>query len=266
MASEMAGWVKANTFLADVAECRQPCIQADVLYGKLGLDQSNFSRWQKDKIGSLKLKEGKDFEYSSLMTKTSRGGRPSKVAVLTMRAAIQAAATTLESKVGLALLNAMSDLLQRYQEADPSLAQDVISRQTDPAKLEAIHRTAQGRIVAVWRRQGKSEAWIQSRLESTLWRTMFTDCLAAHGVEGMGYPDITNGMYDALLGMTAGEIKAARLVPKSSPARDGLTMRELAKVQYAETLARCDIEDADARGNSQCRTVCVQVARRVAAV
>lgn len=264
MAEELDRWVQEATRLVTLDGKEQPCISANELYEKLGLDASNFSRWQKEKINSLKLKEGKDFEFSSLKTKNPSRGRPMKVAVLTLRAAIQAAATTLESNTGLALLGAMTALLQRYLDGDAALAQDIIKRQTNPQKVEEIHQSAQDHLVSLWRRYGRSEDWIRRRLECTIWRTMFTDCLKQHGVKDHGYGMITNGMYRELTGLTAGELKVERLVAQSRPARDGLTLPELIRVQFAESMAACDIQNQKAFGNSQCCTVSMNAARRAA--
>jgi hypothetical protein len=89
---------------------------------------------------------------------------------------------------------------------------------------------------------------------------MFTDCLKQHGVKDHGYGMITNGMYRELTGLTAGELKVERLVAQSRPARDGLTLPELIRVQFAESMAACDIQNQKAFGNSQCYTVSMNAA------
>lgn len=115
----------------------------------------------------------------------------------------------------------------------------------DPSK-------AVSRAVSNWKKQGKSDKWIETRTQSVVRRHLFTDTLKAHGVEGKGYGQCTNAIYKPLLGGSKSEVVEKRKLPQGANLRDTLSGVELASVMLSEALAAERIETHHARGNSQC--------------
>ncbi len=111
---------------------------------------------------------------------------------------------------------------------------------------------------------GKSEEWIDGRLEGVETRKGFTDTLHDHGVEKAGYGICTNAIYTPILGAGAGKMKARRGLKPRENLRDALTTRELLRVQFAEDLAAQKIEQDEAAGNDQCAGACAIAGEHVA--
>ncbi len=120
-----------------------------------------------------------------------------------------------------------------------------LEEERDPSK-------AVDRAVSTWRRQGKTDSWIQTRTSGIAQRHVYTDTLKAHGVEGQGYGQCTNAIYKPILGGTKSEIVKKRNLPVKVNLRDSLTGVELAGVMLAEAIATDRIEEHNAKGNEQC--------------
>ena len=132
-------------------------------------------------------------------------------------------------------------LVTRWEE----LEQRNLEETRDPSK-------AVDRAVSTWRRQGKTDSWIQTRTSGIAQRHVFTDTLKAHGVEGQGYGKCTNAIYKPILGGTKSEIVKKKNLPVKVNLRDSLTGVELAGVMLAEAIATDRIEEHNAKGNEQC--------------
>lgn len=149
---------------------------------------------------------------------------------------------------------------------------DVFTNWVAEEVLPSIRKT--GTFVAKKREKyslaGKSEEWVDERLGGVETRKEFTDTLKEHGVEGGGYGQCTNAIYQPVLGQKASEIRVRRGLKKKDLTRDALTTRELLRVRFAEDLAAEKIEKNEAKGNDQCAAACgvaaEQVARTIAVV
>ena len=120
------------------------------------------------------------------------------------------------------------------------------------------------RAIATYRRKGKDDVWIGQRLKSKGARNVFTRCLAKHKVEGTGYRDCTNAIYEPLWGGTAAIVRAKKNLPGKVNIRDAMSREELAGVEFAEILATNRITANNLTGNTQCETACLDSSRKVA--
>lgn len=92
--------------------------------------------------------------------------------------------------------------------------------------------------LADYRRLGYSEKWISRRLKSIEIRKDLTDEWKARGVEDeRDYADLTNTIYKAWAGMTAGEYKRFKGLKKQN-LRDNMTNMELILSMLAEESTR----------------------------
>ena len=117
-------------------------------------------------------------------------------------------------------------LFLRYVDADITLADEIVQRQTDKKSVE----------------------WIQARVEGKVARLEFTDELKARGVTGFGYAANTDTLNIELFDHPAKELKEIKHVKNP---RDGMTSLELAALRFAELKAIQEMKDTDAMGNTE---------------
>ncbi len=108
------------------------------------------------------------------------------------------------------------------------------------------------RAINTWERHGKDKKWIESRLAGIEKRHLFTETLKQHGVNGRGYANCTNAIYEPLLDGTATEVKKQRGLPSKANLRDNLSSVENAAIGLAEALAAENIENYSLSGNPEC--------------
>lgn len=113
---------------------------------------------------------------------------------------------------------------------------------------------AEQRAIATWKRQGHSDEWIEARLHGRRFRKEFTSVLRSHGVSDKEtYRAATEVTYRKVLDMNTADIRKARPeLKKYHPARDGLTMEQLAAVETAETIAALNMRRNRAYGDREC--------------
>lgn len=117
-----------------------------------------------------------------------------------------------------------------------------------------------------YKKLGKDDAWIETRVEGVAARRAFTDALQEHGVKGVGYPACTNALYEPVLGGPAKEVRKDRKMPPNAELRDCLDKDELAEVMLAEVFSARLLDAQDADGNDECKAVCRRVGETVASV
>ena len=108
------------------------------------------------------------------------------------------------------------------------------------------------RYISTYKKRGKTDNWIKSRLDGKLSRNHFTATLAKHKVTGEGYSKCTNAIYEPLFGGNTDTIREKYSIEKGKSIRDNLSMVQLAAIQFSETLASDDIEKGNRIGNVQC--------------
>lgn len=129
--------------------------------------------------------------------------------------------------------------------------------QVDPEK--GVDRAIQN-----WKRQGKSDSWIDTRLRTKQTRHKFTHTLKQHGVKGgIDYARCTNAINEPVLGGKAGEIKKSLGLSPNVLLRDNLSTVQIAALGLAEALAEEDIETNSLYGFSQCHQSCKKAGNQV---
>lgn len=112
------------------------------------------------------------------------------------------------------------------------------------------------RAITVWKKQGKSDEWIATRLKGMTARSFLTGTLKDHGVTNQGYAQCTNSIYEPILGGTAKEIRENKGLPVKANIRDHIGDIENIGIMLAEALAKEKIEGRNYRGNDQCSSAC----------
>lgn len=151
--------------------------------------------------------------------------------------------------------------LEYAQYLDPDLA--ILVNQVYFERVEEQHNpeTAIDRAIKDWKRQGKDDVWISTRLRSKAQRNEFTATLSQHGVRNNGTQDngfsrCTNAIYIPLLGGDAKSIKQRQRLPAKASVRDNLSGVELASVMLSEALSSENIKAKNLHGNDECEHEC----------
>lgn len=132
------------------------------------------------------------------------------------------------------------------------------------AQILANPDKAVNHAVFKWKKQGRSNEWIEQRLKGIHQRHKFTDTLKEHGVtKPFQYAVCTNKIYEPLLGGTAKEIKEERGLVDI---REGLSDVELMAVGLAEALASRKMREEKLKGFKPCREACEDSGSRVSRV
>lgn len=141
--------------------------------------------------------------------------------------------------------NFVAEIFKRYLEADPTLAANIIDRQTDPDALK----------------------WLDKRIQGKLARFRFTDVLKSHGIDkGWQYAKCTDEINKPILGKTAKEMKTELGLENSDLLRDNLSHTQLAALSLAESLATDKIKDENRNGFVPCLDACTDSGKRVSRV
>jgi hypothetical protein len=140
----------------------------------------------------------------------------------------------------------------------------IIERMEDEARSLASRELNHRRKIRKYKRDGKSEPWIQRRLDSFDVRHQFTDTLQDHSVTSTGYGICTNAIYQPILGGTASEVKTRLGLSKKDSLRDNLTTTGLAAVSLGEAMASDAIEKQNLHGETKCALACQWSAKSVA--
>jgi hypothetical protein len=120
------------------------------------------------------------------------------------------------------------------------------------------------RAIKNWKCQGKSDKWIQTRLENKQVRHQFTSTLQQHGVsQHFHYAHCTNAINKQVLGGTAKQLKEKKGLAKRASLRDHLSRVEVAALGLAEALAEEDIEENQRYGFQQCLQSCDSAGSKV---
>lgn len=140
-----------------------------------------------------------------------------------------------------------------------------IEEETDP---ELAYSRGRNRAIKAWRNQGKSNDWIQDRINSIENYKQHTDVLASHGVgwqaQRNGFAECADAINSAILGGRSKKLKEVLgLTKKSQRLRDNLNRKQLTALSFAEALADDEIEVKNLQGNQACRQACAQAASKV---
>ena len=117
------------------------------------------------------------------------------------------------------------------------------------------------RAVKNWKKQGKDDKWISTRLLSLNTRNGFTSTLAEHGVDKYGYPLCTNAIYSNLFGGSSAVVRDKLQIKKSDNIRDNCSNLQLSGIHFAEALAAENIKTKNLRGNAECEAAAFQASK-----
>ena len=117
------------------------------------------------------------------------------------------------------------------------------------------------RAIKTYNKKGYTPDWISKRITGKAARNEFTSTLKRHGVSGDGYQRCTNAMYIELYGKDASGVREKKGIPQKSNIRENMSALELQAIQFAEMLAKEDIENNRRYGNEECALVSNQAAR-----
>lgn len=135
------------------------------------------------------------------------------------------------------------------EEADPDLALD-----------HGIDRAVRG-----YKRNGKSEAWIELRLRAKTSNVALKNTFKRHSVFSFGIPICIDSLQKPIFKMkTADKKKSLGLPPNSPYLRDNLSELELASIIWAETSANNKIKKVEAQGLGDCQKICANVGEAMA--
>jgi hypothetical protein len=116
------------------------------------------------------------------------------------------------------------------------------------------------RAIEDYRRRGRDELWIETRLRGVAQRRALASAMQRHDCRTTRtlnpFAEGTRAITFELFGLTPRELRATRGVGKSANTRDLLSRIELSRLQFAETEAENLIESRDAHGNEQCIQAC----------
>ncbi|WP_313266547.1 KilA-N domain-containing protein [Sphingobacterium sp.] len=119
------------------------------------------------------------------------------------------------------------------------------------------------RAISTYQKKGYTADWISKRISGKGTRNEFTTTLAKHGVMGDGYQRCTNAMYIELYGKDAKGVREKKGIPEKANIRENMSTVELQAIQFAEALAKDDIERNRRYGNEECAIVSNHAARSV---
>lgn len=129
-------------------------------------------------------------------------------------------------------------------------------RLEEDANPELAYNRGRERALKGWKKQGKTESWVNDRIQGMEQRKVFTSILGKHGVAGSGYGKCTDSIHEPLLGKPTNIIKQELGIKKSDSIRNHIGNIENIGIRLAEALAGENIEKRDYRGTDQCSMVC----------
>lgn len=134
-----------------------------------------------------------------------------------------------------------------------------IQEEGDPGKV--IDRGIEG-----YRKQGKTNDWIEQRVKSkTAWVSL-TDELKVRDTTNWVYSQCADSINIPIMGGTAKMVKKQQGLKPSESLRDHQDEVTLALLNVAQVLSKDKIVKEDRRGDKPCITACQEVANKVAAL
>ncbi|HBF39191.1 MAG TPA: hypothetical protein DDW50_17960 [Firmicutes bacterium] len=119
------------------------------------------------------------------------------------------------------------------------------------------------RAIDGWRRQGKTEEWINERIKSMDCNNSYRKILSDHEVSGNGFAICANNINCGLLGTTGKKYKEVNGYPLDANLKDCMDEPLLAAERLAELLSGKKIEKNNVLGNIPCAKVSHSVAKEI---
>ena len=147
------------------------------------------------------------------------------------------------------------------------LIQSIPSKSVEPFKMwlanageQNIQETENpelifGRLVDTYQAQGRTEDWIQARLQALIARKNLTSTWKERNVKGADYAILTDLIHSGTFDMTTKDHKAYKGLDPKDKLRENMSDLELVFTTLSETLTREMTERLDAMGFDQNRDV-----------
>ncbi|PSB24271.1 KilA-N domain-containing protein [Stenomitos frigidus] len=143
----------------------------------------------------------------------------------------------------------------------------LVERIEEESNPELAYNRGRERAVKGWKRQGRSDDWIQDRVNGIENYKQHTSVLHAHGVKAgktNGFASCADAINENVLGFRSKKAKVVLgLTKKSARLRDSLSRLQLTALSFAEAMADDDIAARSLHGNIACRDACSKAAERV---
>lgn len=129
-------------------------------------------------------------------------------------------------------------------------------RLEEESNPELAYSRGRERALKGWRKEGKTDSWVNDRIKGMEQRKVFTSILGKHGVTGAGYGKCTDSIHEPLLGKPTHIIKQELGIKKGDSIRNHVGNIENIGIRLAEALAGENIEKRGYHGTEQCSMVC----------
>ena len=137
-------------------------------------------------------------------------------------------------------------------------------RREEDSDPELAYNRGRQRAINTWKRQGKTDKEIASRIKGIEARNHFTETLQAHGIaQGWEYGAITNAIYMEMFNDTAKGLKKSMGLTSKDNLRDNLGMVNNMALGLVEALASEDVESNLLHGFDRCMGATEKAARKV---
>lgn len=152
------------------------------------------------------------------------------------------------------------DELRRDPEKRAELAAAIIDDDPEAAVGEVLDRVGEG-----YRKKGRTDSWIEVRVQGIVTRRQFTDALKAAVIDATPsmYARTTVQLYRGLLDRTAAQLRGDLGLKSKQNPRDHMGEYALAYVRMAERLCRDLLADAEAVKLSQALDIIWQVTKLI---
>ena len=135
-----------------------------------------------------------------------------------------------------------SSKAERFKVWLAKVGKERLEEEIDPSR-------AIDRAIKTYRRQGRSEEWIEARVRGKVKRNAFTDSCHAHGIkESRDYARLTDRSYQGWSGWTTAEFKKAKELPPQANLREHMSAPQLVVTEIAENSATIIMAEKDAQG------------------
>lgn len=122
------------------------------------------------------------------------------------------------------------------------------------------------RAVDAWKKQGRTDAWIEQRISSIEGTKVLNTVLTGRGTGWQLYRGVADELNKGIVGMTSKKFREVKGIPKSKGVREGMTDEENAALSFASLATARKLREQNISGNHLCNVVAKDVALKVSAI
>lgn len=134
------------------------------------------------------------------------------------------------------------------------------------ANPELAYSRGRQRAIEGWKRQGKSDTWIDKRIKSMDTNIEHRQVLADHGVDKMGFVMCANNINCGILGTTGKKYKEKNGFPVGVELRNCMDESQIVSGMLAEILSDKKIIKDNIYGNKPCAKTYYDIAKEISTV